>query len=143
MSKTSNKVLNTNEETGKLSKSILLLSLALLLLATLFGIVFKNYTFVRSFLLGILGSLFYLRMQVIFVRSFLKGDLLSILMTILSSGRLVIILAILLVSFIRTDLFNVLYVITGLAGVHLISISVFIYNIMVNYSIHKKKLVIN
>lgn len=143
MSKTSNKVLNTNEETGKLSKSILLLSLALLLLATLFGIVFKNYTFVRSFLLGILGSLFYLRMQVIFVRSFLKRDLLSILMTILSSGRLVIILAILLVSFIRTDLFNVLYVITGLAGVHLISISVFIYNIMVNYSIHKKKLVIN
>ena len=143
MSKIDNKVKNDKSEMASLSKSILLLSLASLLLATLLGIIFSNYTFIRSFLFGTLGSIFYLRMQVMFVSSFSKRDFLSILVTILSGGRILIILAVLAAAIVRTDLFNVLFVIAGLASVHLISISVFIYNTIVNYSVDKKKLVIN
>jgi len=143
MSNINNKVLETNKETGKLSKPILLISLTCIFVGTLLGIIFNNYTFVRSFLLGTLGSIFYLRMQVVFVNSFLKRDLLSILMTIISSGRILIILSILLVAFKRTDLFNIFFVISGIVMVHFISGSVFIYKIITNYSNFKKKLIVS
>ncbi|MFN8576447.1 MAG: hypothetical protein U0354_06280 [Candidatus Sericytochromatia bacterium] len=133
--------INEKLTTNTLNNIILLLSIGLLFIVTIFGLFFEKYTFVRSFALGIVGSIFYLRMQVMFVNSIAKRDLFSILTLIISGGRILIILAILLVAIKRFDLFNLYFVISGLVSVHLVSMSVFTYNIITNYIFDKKKLV--
>lgn len=141
MSKTNIKVKNDKADTNLLNNIILLISLIMLVIVSLIGFSFGKYTFVRSFALGIAGSIFYLRMQVMFVNSLAKRDFLSILVTMMSAGRILIILGVLLVSIKRVDLFNLYFVISGLVSVHLVSMSVFTYNIMTSYFADKKKLI--
>lgn len=137
-----------NTETNKVDKAnslnnmILLFNFLMLVTAIIFGLFFEKYTFVRSFALGVIGSLFYLRMQIMFVKSLSKRDLISILNLIISGSRILIILAILLVAIKRVDLFNLYIVISGLIAVHFVSMSVFTYNIIANYLLDKKKLIV-
>lgn len=130
-------------DTDKLNKIILIISLISAVFVSLITLVMGKPVLTKSFLLGMIGSLFYLRMQVMFVKNFSKRDLLSIMISILSGGRILIILGVLVVAFRRVDLFNLYAVIAGLVSVHLISISVFTYNILLNFKNDKKKLIAN
>jgi heme/copper-type cytochrome/quinol oxidase subunit 3 len=143
MNKTNISEINNKANTSTLNNIILLISVLMLVVMTIFGLFFEKYTFVRSFALGVIGSIFYLRMQVMFVSSIAKRDLISLLTLMISGGRILIILAVLLVAIKRVDLFNLYFVISGLIGVHLVSMSVFTYNIMTDYLYDKKKLIIS
>lgn len=124
------------------NNKVILLNFVMLITMVMSGLFLEKYTFVRSFALGVIGSIFYLRMQMMFVKSISKRDLLSILTLIVSGGRILIILAILFVAIKRVDLFNLYIVISGLIAVHLVSMSVFTYNIITNYLLDKKKLIV-
>jgi hypothetical protein len=125
--------------TDELHNLILSISLILISAIVLFSFLAGKGMVARGFLLGAGVSLIYFRMQVIFVKNFSKKDIVSILTSILSGGRILIIAAVLFIAFRRIDLFDLTATICGLATVHLISFIVFMVNAFKNY---KKKLII-
>lgn len=94
------------------------------------GITFFNDKLIlgKSFLLGTIITLVYLRMQFIFANTMGKRDLLSIILYVFSTGRIVLFGAIIYLVAKRVDLFDVFFTILGIASVHLISFSAFIYD---------------
>lgn len=130
---------DTSANTDELQKSILFISLILTAVIVLISLTIGESRIAKGFLLGAGISMIYFRMQVMFVKTFSKKDLLSILTSILSSGRILIIAAVLFIAFRRVDLFDLTATVSGLVSVHLISFIVFSYNVFKNY---KKKLII-
>ena len=137
--KNSIKAADTSANTDELQKSILFLGLLLTAAIVLICLVIGKYIVARGFLLGAGISLLYFRMQVIFVKNFAKKNVLSILTSILSGGRILIIACILFIAVKRVDLFDLIATISGLVTVHLIIFIVFSYNVFKN---DKKKLII-
>jgi F0F1-type ATP synthase assembly protein I len=131
---------DTSANTDELQKSILFLSLILTVIIVLISFASGEGRIAKGFLMGAGISLVYFRMQVLFVKNFAKRDLLSILISILSGGRILIIAAVLFIAVRRVDLFNLTATIAGLVSVHLISFIVFSYNAFKN---DKKKLIMN
>jgi hypothetical protein len=134
--KLTEKIEKTKSETDQLHDSVLIASLTFSFFVALISFLAGKVLIAQGFLIGVAGSLIYLRMQVLFVKNLAKKDLLSILISMLSTGRILLIAAILFVAFKRTDLFDMYATICGLVSVHLISIFVFAYGIS-----EKKKLV--
>jgi hypothetical protein len=135
---------DSSANTDELQSSIIFKSLILTAVIVLVSSLTGKGNVARGFLLGAGISLLYFRMQVIFVKSFSKKDLLSVLMTILSVGRIFLITAVLYVAVKRVDLFDLVATLCGLVAIHLTSFIVFSLNILKNYGgpSGKKKLMI-
>ncbi|MBC7476346.1 MAG: hypothetical protein H7263_18840 [Candidatus Sericytochromatia bacterium] len=138
----SNEVIEGNN-TDKLNNKIFLISIVFTVVVLIVTLLTGKFVIAKSLLLGIIGSLLYLRMQVMFVNSFSKRNLISIFISVLSSGRILIVFGVLLVAITRSDLFNFYAVILGMISIHLISVSVFTYNIFLNFKNSEKKLIAN
>ncbi len=131
------KFIKSKSEADQLHDSVLISSLTFSFFVALVSFLAGKGLVAQGFLIGVAGSLIYLRMQVLFVKNLGKKDLLSILLNMLSIGRIFLIGAILFVAFKRTDLFDLYATICGLVSVHLISIFVFAYSVF-----DKKKLIV-
>ncbi len=138
----SNQVIEGNN-TDKLNNKIFLISIVFTVVILTLTLLTGKTVIAKSLLLGIVGSLLYLRMQVMFVNSFSKRNLISIFISVLSSGRILIVFGVLLVAITRSDLFNFYAVILGMISIHLISVSVFTYNVFLNFKNSEKKLITN
>ena len=126
MNKVSEKnILITNE---KLGLPVMLISLCISIGVLFFSFLFDNLMLGKSFIVGSITMIIYLRMQIIFGQTLGKRDLLSIMLFVLSSGRIVILGAILYLVAKRVDLFNISYTLLGLAFVQMTSFGVLIFN---------------
>jgi len=126
MNKISEKnILVTNE---KLGLPVMLISLFVSIGVLFFSFLFDNFILGKSFIVGSITMIVYLRMQIIFGQTLGKKDLLSIMLFVLSSGRIVILGMILYLVAKRVDLFNISYTLLGLAFVQMTSFGVLIFN---------------
>ena len=132
-------IIEVNETPSKTALEIFFISIILTILVTSSYFFSGKIIEARSFLVGTITSLIYLRLQVLFINNFYKKDFLSKLISMLAAGRIILIAAILFVVFKRTDLFNFLPTILGLVSVHIISLLTFISKAFLN----KKNLMIN
>lgn len=132
-------VIENQDTPSKTAMEIFFYSIILAILVTTSYFFSGKIIEARSFLIGTIASLVYLRMQVLFINNFYKKDFFSKLISILAAGRILIVAAILFVAFKRTDLFALLPTTLGLVSVHIISLLTFISKAFLS----KKKLMIN
>ena len=134
MNKVSEKnILITNE---KLGLPVMLISLCVSIGVLFFSFLLDSLMLGKSFIVGSITMIIYLRMQIIFGQTLGKRDLLSVMLFVLSSGRIVILGAILYLVAKRVDLFNISYTLLGLTFVQMTSFGVLIFN---SFTIKKEK----
>jgi len=127
-------------ELDRLKDSILLISLLFTAIIVITFMLLSKNLIAQGFLIGSIAGMIYLRLQALYAKSIIEKDLKSHLNKIISYSRFFIVIAVLLYSIKRPDLFNMFATFIGIFSVHVISIFVFGFNFFIE---NKKKLITN
>jgi len=120
---------DNNSETDKLLKKIVLFVAFFTLLLIVFLLISGKETQAKGFFLGSVTGLTYLKFQALYTKNMVPKNRVMQINKAISSTRLLIVFAVLFITIKRPDLFDLLFVFSGLFSTHFLSVIIFAFEI--------------